>query len=71
MINVETLLLIAVVFVVIFFIGSYALFSGWRRIRPFSRKKRLTVASSADSSSPTSATTMSPSRASCCLLTTT
>src|SRR5206468_7437884 len=51
--------------------GDRAEFSGWRRMRPFSRKKRLTVASSADSSSPASATTMSPSRAACWRWTTT
>ncbi len=46
-------------------IGWYASFSGWSRTPPLSRKNRFTVASSAHSSSPTSATTMSPSRASC------
>src|SRR5262245_56044136 len=41
-------------------IGSSASFSGCSRTRPFSRKKRFTVASS----SPTRATTISPLRAS-------
>src|SRR5437660_5450492 len=45
-------------------IGSRAEFSGCNRMRPLSRKKRLTVASSAVSSSPARATTISPSRAS-------
>src|SRR6185295_18090663 len=51
--------------------GSSDSFSGWSRMRPFSRKKRFTVASSAASSSPARATTMSPSRAVCCFCTTT
>src|SRR3954451_107963 len=49
------------------YIGSISSFSGCRRTRPDSRKKRLTVASS----SPIRATTISPLRASCCLRTTT
>src|SRR6185503_2953033 len=32
--------------------GSSDSFSGWRRMRPFSRKNRFTVATSAASSSP-------------------
>src|SRR5918994_1695515 len=51
--------------------GSSASFSGWSRTRPSSRKNRLTGASSADSSSPASATTISPLRASCVRCTTT
>src|SRR5438477_2823991 len=51
--------------------GSSSSFSGWRRMRPFSRKNVLTVASSADSSSPASAHTISPLRASCAPRTTT
>src|SRR5919197_4478035 len=47
------------------YIGSSSSFSGWRRMRPSSRKKVLTVASSAVSSSPASAATMSPFRTSC------
>src|SRR5690349_24405885 len=42
------------------YVGSSASFSGCSRTRPFSRKKRFTVASS----SPTKATTISPLRAS-------
>src|SRR5262245_19463519 len=46
-------------------IGSSSSFSGCSRTRRPSRKKRFTVASSEVSSSPASATTMSPSRAVC------
>src|SRR5438270_8700153 len=52
-------------------IGSSSSFSGCRRTRRPSLKKRLTVASSAVSSSPASATTMSPSWAVCSRRTTT